>query len=1383
MFCCRLFGIGKQNTEEKRTIILNDPVSNKRHKFARNSIKTTKYNAVTFIPINLFEQLKRVANIYFLVLMVIQLLPINLSSVSAVTTIIPLVIVFTVTAVKDAIDDIRRRTSDNKINNRKTSRIQDGKSDQIKWKHLRVGEMIKLENDDFIPADMVILSSSENHAVCYIETAELDGETNLKMRQGLKETEHITKPKQISQIRGRIVCEQPNNNLNDFQGDLILLLPEKKTQSTLQLNNNNVLLRGCRLRNTPWVVGIVIFAGKETKLVQNSGKAAFKRTHLDKLLNILVLTIFIFLFLLCLIASMCAALWEEYTGDPSLVYLPPQVIMDKTYDLTPAAYMGLSFVAYVILLNTVVPISLYVTVEVIRLGLSLFIDWDEKMWFYEGGVKSEEFKPRKAKARSTNLNEELGQVKYIFSDKTGTLTQNKMVFKMCSINGTSFGHSPSTQGDEFTKVEYIDDEQSRMTSSVGGSSYGGGSGSQRSFFLPEHKYQQSKEDSDFTWSDKSLTAAIEANEPAVREFLTAIALCHTVLPEAETDKETQKIVPESLKYQAQSPDEAALLTAARAFGFTFTARTPEEIEVSVMDDTEFYQLLGFIDFNNDRKRMSVVVRGPFKQGDNVKEEEKKKPIVLYCKGADNLIFDRLNSTDSNQTKLKEKTSQDLEKFAAEGLRTLVLAKKPMDEKFFKDWDKRYDKALKNPDDKKAIEDLEEELEGGMSLLGATAIEDKLQDHVADTIQSIHVANIKLWVLTGDKLETAMNIGYSCKMLQDESEMEVCIIESENPLEILQELTDIEQMLDERDKLDNPDNKRGTSTEEVNAVSNFRGGIRMNSHDQGSTGDRGSSEGSSKKKSFAIVITGSALKVIEEVSEKNKKNNKSSKSSASKSKKQSAMRKSTNKPGGGEDKATLLDTFLEVGCRCHTVICSRVTPGQKALVVEWVKNKENAITLAIGDGANDVSMIKKAHIGVGVEGNEGMQAVMNSDYSIAQFYYLKRLLLLHGHWSYHRMSFFLRYFFYKNFAFSLMQFWFAMYCGFSAQSIYDSIFITMYNMAYTALPVIAIGLFDKDVGSKYCMTFPQIYCVGQEDKLFNKFVFFQSVLHGVWHSIVIFFVTVGLYSNYTDSSGLDYTDYYSFVAAIQANLVLVVNIQAMLDTKNWTVFNHLFIWGSVASFYIIQITCSLPHLAGTFIYDWFGTSGSLFKILGTVNYWFSAMLSICLCILPVLALRTLELDLRPSYIDMMRIISKKKRQFTKQTTTPQRTPVKPAPRRRTSSYAFSHSEGFGRMVKQGSYLEDPNEFTTSRVHIGSRGRSASRVLPTHPEVDEIESAEKSNDGKSKSASNDTKAKSDNEASQAQKQRRSSGTSSNSSSKTRKKKSRSRSKSPHSSKGEE
>jgi magnesium-transporting ATPase (P-type) len=126
------------------------------------------------------------------------------------------------------------------------------------------------------------------------------------------------------------------------------------------------------------------------------------------------------------------------------------------------------------------------------------------------------------------------------------------------------------------------------------------------------------------------------------------------------------------------------------------------------------------------------------------------------------------------------------------------------------------------------------------------------------------------------------------------------------------------------------------------------------------------------------------------------------------------------------------TFVELACQCTAVVCCRVSPLQKAQIVNLIKKHKAAVTLAIGDGANDVSMIKAAHVGIGISGHEGRQAVLASDYSIAQFRFLQRLLLVHGRWSYLRMGLFLRYFFYKNFAFTVTHFWFAIFSAWSAQ---------------------------------------------------------------------------------------------------------------------------------------------------------------------------------------------------------------------------------------------------------------------------------------------------------------------------------------------------------------
>ncbi|KAK6476749.1 putative phospholipid-transporting ATPase IM isoform X1 [Huso huso] len=1147
--------------EEERHVKANDRDYNGKFPYADNRIKTSKYHIVTFLPINLFEQFQRVANAYFLFLLILQLIP-QISSLSWFTTIVPLVLVLTITAVKDAMDDFFRHKSDNHVNNRQSQVLIDGKLHNEKWMNVRVGDIIKLENNQFVAADLLLLSSSEPYGLCYIETAELDGETNLKVRQALTVTSELGEDiSKMAAFDGEVVCEPPNNRLDRFTGTLFWK-DEKHS-----LANDKMLLRGCVLRNTEWCFGMVIFAGPQTKLMQNSGKTTFKRTSIDRLMNTLVLWIFGFLTCMGIILAIGNSIWEYRVGDDFRVYLAWSEVLDH------AVFSGfLTFWSYVIILNTVVPISLYVSVEVIRLGHSYFINWDRRMYCSKRDTPAE--------ARTTTLNEELGQIEYIFSDKTGTLTQNIMAFNKCSINGKTYGDLYDELG---RKIEVTE-----RTPSVD--------------FSFNHL-----SDKKFKFYDHSLVEAIKLGDSSVHEFFRLLSLCHTIMAEEKNEGE--------LVYQAQSPDEGALVTAARNFGFVFRSRTPETITVCEMGKSVTYQLLAILDFNNYRKRMSVIVRNP------------KGQIKLYSKGADTILFDMLHPSDED---LMYTTSDHLSEFAGEGLRTLALAYKDLEEEYFEEWFKRHHFASTTLDNREdCLAALYEEIEQDMKLLGATAIEDKLQEGVAETIACLTLANIKVWVLTGDKQETAMNIGYSCNMLRDDMN-EVFIISGHTVLEVQQELRKAkERML-------------GSYRDVGNGHTNAEK-LEMSKNDsvveETFTGE------------YALIINGHSLAHALE--------------------------------------ADLERVFLDIACMCKTVICCRVTPLQKAQVVELVKKYKNSVTLAIGDGANDVSMIKTAHIGVGISGQEGMQAVLASDFSFAQFRFLQRLLLVHGRWSYFRMCNFLCYFFYKNFAFTLVHFWFGFFCGFSAQTVYDQWFITLFNIVYTSLPVLAMGLFDQDVTEQSSLEHPKLYEPGQFNVLFNKHKFFICTAQGVYTSIVLFFIPYGVFLDTIRDDGSHISDHQSFAVTIATSLVIVVSVQIGLDTSYWTAVNHFYIWGSVAIYFSILFAMYSDGIFDLFP-NQFPFIGTARNALSQKSVWLVILLTTVVCVMPVVALRFLRVDLYPRLTDKVRFMqqaSKKQRPLEHNLKRVRRTSS------RRSAYAFAHQEGYGELITSGKNMKVTNPFSS------------------------------------------------------------------------------------------
>ncbi|XP_072288277.1 probable phospholipid-transporting ATPase IM [Pyxicephalus adspersus] len=277
--------------------------------------------------------------------------------------------------------------------------------------------------------------------------------------------------------------------------------------------------------------------------------------------------------------------------------------------------------------------------------------------------------------------------------------------------------------------------------------------------------------------------------------------------------------------------------------------------------------------------------------------------------------------------------------------------------------------------------------------------------------------------------------------------------------------------------------------------------------------------------------------------------------------------------------------------------------------------------------------------------------------------------------------FLCYFFYKNFAFTLVHFWFGFFCGFSAQTVYDQWFITLFNIVYTSLPVLAMGLFDQDVNEQNCMDYTKLYEPGQLNLLFNKRRFFICVLHGIYTSFALFFIPFGAFFNTAGEDGKHIADYQSFAVTVATSLVIVVSVQIGLDTSYWTAINHFFIWGSLAVYFSILFAM---HGDGIFSFfpSHFPFVGNARNSLNQKSVWLVIFLTTVICVMPVLTYRFLKVDLSPTLSDKVRYLQQAKKK---------RKPLANRMRRvhrtssRRSGYAFAHQEGYGELITSGKNM--------------------------------------------------------------------------------------------------
>ncbi|XP_004595981.2 phospholipid-transporting ATPase IK [Ochotona princeps] len=1148
-------------------------------KYKTNLIHTAKYNVLSFLPLNLYEQFHRMSNVYFLLIIILQTIP-EISTLPWFTLFAPLVCLLLIRATRDLVDDIGRHRSDRTVNNRPCQILLGKGFLWKKWKNLCVGDVVCLSQDSIVPADLLLLASTEPSSLCYVETADIDGETNLKFRQAPSVTHHeLTSVKKMSSFQGTVMCEAPNSRMHHFVGRL------EWNGRKYPLDIGNLLLRGCKIRNTDTCYGLVIYAGFDTKIMKNCGKIHLKRTKLDLLMNKLVILIFLSLVVISLgLMVGFAVTFSEFREKH--YYLPAA---RQSRGLVTESFF--IFWGFVILLSVMVPMAMFIIAEFIYLGNSVFINWDQQMYYEEQDIP--------AKARSTSLNDHLGQVEYIFSDKTGTLTQNIMTFNKCCIAGRIYGAHPGVLG-------------------------------------AENPYQWNQfAYGKFPFYNKELLGLVRTNKnQTVREFWRLLALCHTVMVH---EKGSQ------LLYQAASPDEEALVTAARNFGYVFLSRTQDTITLVELGVERVYQVLAMMDFNSVRKRMSVLVRTP------------EGSICLYTKGADTVILERLRKRGP----VEATTEEALFTFAQQTLRTLCLASKEVSEDELAEWQRRHQEAsLLLQNRAQALHQVYNEMEQNLELLGVTAIEDKLQDGVPDTIKCLRKGNIRVWVLTGDKQETAVNIGFACQLL------------SENML-ILEE-KDINSILE-------------TYWENNNLHPRKKGLLR-----------------SLPQARMAMVVNGEFLDqlllslrkepralvqnvVVDEAWQEPGLGRRDFLNARRISMLWRNLGGQLNSPGQPreEDEQTqecpevLRErAFVELASRCQAVICCRVTPKQKALIVALVKKYQQVVTLAIGDGANDVNMIKTADIGVGLAGQEGMQAVQNSDYVLAQFCFLRRLLLVHGRWSYMRICKFLRYFIYKTLASMMVQIWFAFYSGFTAQPLYEGWFLALFNLLYSTLPILYIGLFEQDVSAERSLQMPELYVAGQRDQLFNYGVFLQAVAHGTATSLVNFFVTLLVSQNLAGPSGLG--DQQSFAVLVALSGLLSITVEVVLITKYWTVLSLLTVVLSLSAYGLLTYATQsyllfrISPVTFPFLYaDW--------NVLSRPSALLVVLLNVSINTLLPVAVRIIVQELS------------KARKKEEVALGEDILAVEPMPQlrressRRRSSYAFSHREGYASLITQGTSL--------------------------------------------------------------------------------------------------
>ena len=1041
-------------------VTMNDHAKNKARNYPNNFVQTAKYNLLTFLPLNLFFQFRRVSNFYFLVNMIFALIP-GVAPISPYTAVLPLVFVVGVALVKDGYEDYLRHRADARANSIVAHVVRQQADGKYKLVDLpsadvEVGDIIKIQLGEEIRADVLLLSSSLTECQGFIDTCNLDGETNLKNRKGVEATWSLNTVETLVGSHLELKTGAPDPGLLHWNG--MITVHGQETAVGL----DQFLYRSAVLRNTDWIWGVVVYAGVDTKMFRNLQEKPPKMSSLDEKLNKLILTVLVFQVSFLVILASLAVAWVGNNKSHwyALYYLNYQS------GFTLWIYR---FLSYFILLSYMIPISLFVTIELCKVAQAKLMSYDAGMYEFMNG------KWNGCIPNTSNLNEQLSQVRFIFSDKTGTLTENVMTYKLGNIHGL-----PITSGDWDTSRGYL---------RQGGD--------------------------------------VQKNADL---YFKALALCHTIQPFDDPHNSGHRI------YEGASPDEVALVRCALEHGYILTERTTRSMVLSINDKLVKYEILATLEFTPDRKMMSIVVQDP------------EGRITLFTKGADSFVIPQMQG-GMNATGMRG-TSDSLRDMATLGLRTLLVCTKELTQQEFQSWHNKFIEAGKTLGANRSavVDAVCLEMEKEMLLVGATAIEDKLQDQVPETLRYFLQAGVIVWMLTGDKRETAVTIAATSSLANPQLDHvdhidigELDMLGNEAAKLVLDQLKIVEQHIVANDK------------------------------------------------KVTFVIDGPALNV--------------------------AMKHH-------------FDLFLDLSQRVSSAVCCRLTPLQKANVVRMFQQATGATALAIGDGANDVSMIQEGKVGVGIVGLEGAQAALAADYAIPRFKHLRRLCGVHGRYALVRNAICILVSFYKNVLLSLTQFYFAFFTGFSAHSLYDGWLLSFYNVVFTSLPPLFMGIFEKDIDETTLDEKPELFAALGKGAFFDVPIIARWFVEAIVHSLVFFFIT------YQTNIRLDHfqtnTDGLMFGTLLISALVITALSKMALHVRYWT-------WLEAAVFGISVVVYFAFILIYSAITDLFDNSQfyySVYLLMSGPKFWLYILLFAGGLLVPVdLTLMFMQKQLAPTARDI------------------------------------------------------------------------------------------------------------------------------------------------------